>query len=105
MNGTNVNSEIRELNLAYLMLAQQMLLNNRESAMFKLGLGEDVADIIEKLSPGQILRMASSDMLLCRFRFDDELLVNLLTNHDRDSQVSRLHATILAASRPVEHLA
>lgn len=105
MNGTNVNSEIRELNLAYLMLAQQMLLNNRESAMFKLGLGEDVAEIIEKLSPGQILRMASSDMLLCRFRFDDELLVNLLTNHDRDSQVSRLHATILAASRPVEHLA
>lgn len=105
MTGTNINSEIRELNLAYLMLAQQMLASDRESAMFKLGLGEDLAEIVEKLSPGQILRMASSDMLLCRFRFDDTMLVNLLTSHERDSSVSRIHATILAAGKPVEHLA
>ena len=104
MNAANQKNEIRELNLAYLMLAQQMLQDDHEAAMLRLGVGEDVAAIIQELSPGQILRMASSDMLLCRFRFDDSLLVNLLSNHDRVSAAASIHATILAAGRPVEHL-
>ena len=105
MKGMNLASEIKELNLSYLMLAQQMLRSDREGAMFKLGVGEDIADVIENLSPGQILRMASNDMLLCCFRFDDTLLLNLISNHERDNPATRIHATILAASRPVEHLA
>lgn len=101
----DVGSEIRELNLSYLMLAQQLIQADRVGAMFKLGVGEDVADIIENLSPAQILRMASSEMLLCRFRFDDTLLLNLLSNHGRENSAARIHATILATSKPVEHLA
>lgn len=101
----NVASEIRELNLSYLMLAQQMLQADREGAMLKLGVGEDVAEIIENLSPAQILRMASSDMILCRFRFDDALLLNLMSGHSQNSAASRIHAAIIAASKPVEHLA
>ncbi|KAF7597795.1 MAG: flagellar transcriptional regulator FlhD [Candidatus Dactylopiibacterium carminicum] len=100
-----MGNEIREMNLSYLMLAQQMLQSDRVGAMLKLGVGEDVAELIENLTPAQILRMASCDMLLCRFRFDDNLLVGLLSNHGADSMVSRLHATILAAGKPVEHLA
>lgn len=105
MTETNINAEIKELNLAYLMLAKQMLGSDRESAMLKLGVGEDVADMITKLSPGQMLRMAAGDMLLCQFRFDDTLLLNLLSNHERDNQAARIHATILAASSPVGHIA
>lgn len=101
----DVSSEIRELNLSYLMLAQQLILADRAGAMFKLGIGEDVAEVIENLSPAQILRMASNDMLLCRFRFDDTLLLSLLGNHGRESAAARIHATILAATKPVEHLA
>jgi flagellar transcriptional activator FlhD len=105
MTTANINHEIKELNLAYLMLAQQMLNADREAAMLKLGVGEDVADMIGKLSPGQILRMAAGDMLICQFRFDDTLLLNLLSNHDRDNQAARIHATILAAATPVGHIA
>ncbi|MDP5240284.1 flagellar transcriptional regulator FlhD [Uliginosibacterium sp. 31-16] len=101
----DIGNEIRELNLSYLMLAQQMIMADHAGAMFKLGIGEDVAEIIENLSPAQILRMASSDMLLCRFRFDDTLLLNLLGNHGRENAAARIHATILAATKPVEHLA
>jgi len=100
----DIGNEIRELNLSYLMLAQQMIMADKAGAMFKLGVGEDVAEVIENLSPAQILRMASSEMLLCRFRFDDTLLLNLLGNHGSEGVVSRIHATILAASKPVEHL-
>ncbi|HSD37834.1 MAG TPA: flagellar transcriptional regulator FlhD [Rhodocyclaceae bacterium] len=105
MTTSNFNDETRELNLAYLMLAQQMLNVDREVAMLKLGVGEDVADLLSKLSPGQILRMATADMLICQFRFDDTLLLNLLSNHDRDNQAARIHATILAAATPVGHIA
>jgi flagellar transcriptional activator FlhD len=105
MKTTDIQNEIKELNLAYLMLSQQMIKADREGAMLKLGVGSDVADVIEGLTPGQILRMASSDMMLCRFRFDDTLLVSLLTGHERDSAASRIHAAILAAGRPVEQLA
>ena len=101
----DIGSEVRELNLSYLMLAQQMLQADREGAMLKLGVGQELAEIIENLSPAQILRMASSDMLLCRFRFDDTLLVGLLANHERGNVATRIHAAILAASKPVENIA
>jgi len=100
----DIANEIRELNLSYLMLAQQILRSDRASAMLKLGIGEDIAELIENLSPSQVLRMASSDMLLCQFRFDDTLLLNLMSNHGRENSAARIHATILAASKAVEHL-
>ncbi|HWT54922.1 MAG TPA: flagellar transcriptional regulator FlhD [Rhodocyclaceae bacterium] len=49
--------------------------------------------------------MASSDMLVCNFRFDDTLLLNLLSNHERDRGVGQIHAAILAAGKPVEAVA
>jgi flagellar transcriptional activator FlhD len=101
----DIANEIRELNLSYLLLAQQILRTDRAAGMFKLGVGEDIADLIENLSPAQVLRMAASDMLLCQFRFDDVLLLNLLSNHGRENSAARIHATILAATKNVEHLA
>ena len=100
----DIANEIRELNLSYLLLAQQILRADRASGMLKLGVGDDVVDLIENLSPAQIMRMASSDLLLCQFRFDDTLLLNLMANHGRENAAARIHATILAAGKEVEHL-
>jgi flagellar transcriptional activator FlhD len=38
-------------------------------------------------------------------RFDERLLLELLSNHEREPAVASIHAAILAASRPVENLA
>lgn len=101
----DVANEIRELNLSYLLLAQQLLRADRPSGMFQLGVGEDVAELIENLSPAQILRMASSNMMLFQFRFDDVLLLDLMSNHGRENSSSaRIHAAIIAASKTVKHL-
>ncbi len=105
MRTSNMHAEIRELNLAYLMLAQQMLREDRAAAIYRLGVGEDVAGMLEGLSSAQVLRMASSNMLLCQFRFNDSLLVDLLSSHGRERGAAHLHAAILAAGRPVETLA
>jgi flagellar transcriptional activator FlhD len=105
MKATDTYNDIKEVNLAYLMLAQNMVRSDRESAVFRLGISEEIADILEALTPGQILKMASSDMLLCSFRFDDSLLIDLLANHERERGVGHIHAAILAAGKPVESVA
>lgn len=105
MNVTDVFNEIKELNLRYLMLAQQLIRADRETAQYRLGIGADIAEVIDGLTPGQVLKMAGSNMLLCRFRFDDKLLLDLLSSHERDRGMAHTHAAILAASRPVETLA
>lgn len=105
MTKAEMYSEVREMNLSYLMLAQRMIREDRDSALFRLGVADDVADILERLTPGQLLRMASSDMVLCRFRFDDRLMIDLLSSHERETPASRLHAAILAADRPLEAVA
>lgn len=105
MNPTDTYNDIKEVNLAYLMLAQNMVRSDREGAIFRLGISTEIADILERLTPGQVLKMASSDMLVCNFRFDDTLLLNLLSNHERDRGVGQIHAAILAAGKPVEAVA
>jgi flagellar transcriptional activator FlhD len=105
MKPIDTYNDIKEVNLAYLILAQNMVRGDRETAIFRLGISDEIADIISRLTPGQVLKMAGSDMLLCSFRFDDALLLDLLANHERDRGVGHVHAAILAAGKPVEALA
>ena len=105
MKSTDAYNDIKEVNLAYLILAQNMVRADREAAIFRLGISTEIAEVIERLTPGQVLKMAASDMLLCRFRFDDTLLLDLLANHERDRGVGHVHAAFLAAGKPVEAMA
>src|SRR5690349_10553818 len=92
--------EIREANLTYLILAQRLLREDRAEAMFRLGISEEVADILAGLSTAQILKIAATNMLMCRFRFDDEIVWNLLTrsNKERERGIGGVHAAILMAA-------
>jgi flagellar transcriptional activator FlhD len=105
MNTAQILSEIREANLSYLMLAQSLIRADREQALFRLGVSEETAAILETLSPAQMLKIASGNTLLCRMRADDDLVWSLLTNHGKSAAndgVSRLHASILMAGRHQE---
>jgi len=101
-------SEIRELNLSYLMLAQSMVRADKAHAMFSLGVSEPVAEILAGLSPSQMLKIATGNQLLCRFRFDDEMVWSLLAEHGRrspqglEANASRLHASIVMAGNFAE---
>ena len=108
MTNEQMLSEIRDANLTYLMLAQNLIRQDKAEALFRLGMSEEYADMVATLSPAQILKIASGNMLLCRFRMDDEIVWNLLTNHsatkvDNDA-TTRLHASILMAGRFAETL-
>lgn len=89
--------EIREANLSYLVLAQHLIREDKASALYRLGISEDVAGILEGLSTGQLLKIAAANQLMCRFRFDDEVVWKLLTSHTRERGVAGAHAAILMA--------
>ena len=106
MTDDQMTAEIRDANLTYLMLAQNLIRGDKSAALFRLGISEESADLIATLSPGQILKLASCNMLLCRFRVDDDMVWGLLTNNtaskvDNDA-TTKLHASILMAGRFAE---
>jgi len=94
--------EIREANLTYLMLAQRLIREDRVQALYRLGLSDEVADVIGALSPGQMLKIAATNLLMCAFRFNDDVVWNLLTGHSKDRQAAGVHAAILMAGRIAE---
>ena len=104
MKTEQMMNEIREANLSYLMLAQSMVKEERETAIYRLGVSEDVADILERLSPAQVVRMAASNMLLFRFRFDDSMIVDMLSDYGNGKLMAGTHAAMLMAAQPAAGL-
>mgnify|MGYP000937312181 FL=1 len=105
MTSEQILAEIREANLSYLMLAQSLVRSDREQALFRLGISEETATLIGALTSAQMMKIATGNTLLCRFRMDDDLVWNLLTSHGKGAAnegVSRLHASILMAGRHQE---
>jgi flagellar transcriptional activator FlhD len=100
-------SEIRETNLSYLILAQRLIREDRAQALYRLGISEEVAELLDALAPSQLLRIAAGNQLMCRFRFDDETIWSLLADHARTNEhdegnARRLHASILMAGNFAE---
>ena len=105
MDTNQILAEIREANLSYLMLAQSLIRADREQALFRLGVSEETANLIATLTPAQMMKIATGNTLLCRFRMDDDIVWNLLTSHGKtaaNDTTARLHASILMAGRHQE---
>jgi flagellar transcriptional activator FlhD len=105
MTAEHILAEIREANLSYLMLAQTLIRTDREQALYRLGVSETTAQMINSLTSAQMMKIAAGNTLLCRFRMDDDLVWSLLTSHGKSAAnegISRLHASILMAGRHQE---
>jgi flagellar transcriptional activator FlhD len=92
-------SEINEVNLSYLLLAQRLLREDRPAGMFRMGLSEQLADVLSRLTAAQTARLAASSQLLCRFRFDEHAILSALAEKGKAAQV---HAAMLMAGQSVE---
>ena len=75
------------------------------AAAFRLGVNLEMSELIANLTPAQLLKMAASNMLLCRFRFDEHLLLNMIADYDKSRLMSEPHAAIMMAGQPVEAIA
>ncbi|GIZ53851.1 flagellar transcriptional regulator FlhD [Noviherbaspirillum aridicola] len=98
-------SEIRDVNLSYLMIAQQMIRHDRAEAIFRLGISGEIADLIASMSNAQVLKMASCNVMLSRFRFDDSTILSTLVRDKAGAAPTPLHASIIMASQAPEQVA
>lgn len=92
--------ELHQLNLAYLLLAQRLLSEDRASAMFRLKIDIETADLLEQLSVHQLIQLASSNQLLCHFGHESAEQLRQLTQNPRDHGLTPFHASLLMACRP-----
>jgi flagellar transcriptional activator FlhD len=105
MDNAQLLNEIREANLTYLLLAQRMIKDDKAAALFRLGIGKEAAELIECLTPAQMLKIAGGNMLLCRFRFDNRVLGDMLSGYVKDRIMASSHAAVLMAGQDAEPLA
>ncbi|WP_321889653.1 flagellar transcriptional regulator FlhD [Paraburkholderia bannensis] len=79
MKSFDSHESIREVNLAYLMLVQRMLIEDRALGLARLAMAPEIANYLVDLSPSQMVRLASNEHLLCVFRFDDQRMLAALS--------------------------
>jgi flagellar transcriptional activator FlhD len=90
-------AQIRELNLAYLLLARRLLEEDHVAAMVRLNLSESLARTLAALTPAQTRRIADSSDLIWQLRLDHLTVLNALIEGERHAP---LHAAIVLAEAP-----
>ncbi|RPH26537.1 flagellar transcriptional activator FlhD, partial [Buttiauxella warmboldiae] len=74
---------IHDINLSYLILAQQLIREDKYAAGFRLGLTEATIDSLMALSLPQLIKLATTNQFICRLRIDDEIVIDNLTKNSR----------------------
>jgi flagellar transcriptional activator FlhD len=97
-------NEIREVNLSYLLLAQRLLREDKPMGMFRMGISDQLAEVLVNLSLAQTVKLAASSQVLCRFRFDDHTVLSALADKGKASAVAQAHSAIVMASQPAEQI-
>ncbi|WP_175939038.1 flagellar transcriptional regulator FlhD [Caballeronia sp. BCC1704] len=95
-------AEIREVNLSYVLLAQRLLREDRVLAMHRLGLSDEVAEIVSSLTLAQAVKIAASSHVLCRFRFDDHAILASLADKDKRPALAQAELRVALSDAAIE---
>jgi len=104
MNTDDLMREIRDINLNYLILAQYMIREDMDMAIYRLGVSQEIATTINNLSSAQLMKLASSTSMIASFRFDDVMILEMLTHDKKSLPMSHAHSAILLANQPVREI-
>lgn len=96
-DSTESCKEISDLNLCYMLLAQKLLREDRVRGALRLGISDEVADVLLGMSLPEIVRLATTNLVLCAFRLDDGPVVRMLRG-DRKSALQQAHMAIVLSS-------
>lgn len=87
--------EIQDLNLSYLLLVQRLLRKDRATAMFRLKLSDEMANLLAGLSGKQLMQLARTNQLICRPGFENAGQLAKVLSNSREPRLTRLHASLL----------
>ncbi|TRW48835.1 flagellar transcriptional regulator FlhD [Aliidiomarina halalkaliphila] len=98
MEKTTILEEFQELNLAYLLLMQKMIAEDRDAAIFRLKLTLEMAELIESMSVREITWLATQGQFVLRPCAENaEQLTHILRNR-RETGLTQTHLAMLMAS-------
>jgi flagellar transcriptional activator FlhD len=89
--------EIGDINLAYILLAQKMVKQDKAASMMRLGIGSKLADMLANMTITQIIKLSNSKFLIFSPRLTDEASIHAVGNQEKDSALQRAHMSILMA--------
>ena len=90
--------EIQDLNLSYLLLVQRLLRKDRDTAIFRLKLSSEMADLLTELSGKQLMQLARTNQLICRPLLPEAAHLAKALNNVREPGLASLHAALLNTS-------
>ncbi|MFA5487996.1 MAG: flagellar transcriptional regulator FlhD [Candidimonas sp.] len=102
MQTANLLDDVRELNLAYLLLAQRMLREDYATALYRLGLSDENARALLSLSPKQLVKLGNTNLLLCQLRMNKQQVFSILNDDSPYANLQQMHTTILLSSQSEE---
>ena len=96
-----ITREISEINLAYILLAQKMVKQDKAASMIRLGIGGKLADMLANMTITQLIKLSNSKFLIFSPRLNDEASIHAVGNDEKDSALQRAHMSILMAGNHV----
>jgi flagellar transcriptional activator FlhD len=91
--------EIADLNLTYMLLAQKLLRDDKAAAMLRLGISAEVADLLVGMSLGEVVKLATSNFVLCAFRLGDLPIARTVMQDARERTLQQAHLSIVLAGQ------
>ncbi|QEM83797.1 flagellar transcriptional regulator FlhD [Halomonas binhaiensis] len=98
MSSTTLINEIQELNLAYLLLAQRLLAEDRDTAMLRLNIDPQQASLLANLNARQLTRLSRTTQLLCHLGVGSAEQLRQITDNPREQGLSHIHSSLLMAT-------
>jgi len=92
MHTSEMLKHVYDINLSYLLLAQRLISQDKPSAMFRLGISEEI-------TLPQMVKLAETNQLVCQFRFDSHQTITRLTQDSRVDDLQQIHTGILLSTR------
>ena len=99
MQAVDASKEIADLNLTYMLLAQKLLRQDRASAMLRLGIGAEMADLLTGMSLAEVVKLATSNFVLCAFRLDELPIARTVMQDERARTLQQAHLSIVLAGQ------
>lgn len=97
-------SAIHDHNIAYLMLARELIIKDKSLALLQLGMNESLAELIAAMPIEQIIAISRTNRLICTLALDQERLLEWRDNtpwHQEIYHAQRtLHLTSSTCSEP-----
>lgn len=102
MSSTTLVDEIQDMNLAYLLLARRLLADDRATALLRLKITEEQADMLLSLNSRQLTRVSRTNQLLCHLSLGSVKQLRQIVENPREQGLAHLHSSLLMAGARVQ---